>query len=196
MSDRSVLGRVAGQARYRRSGAPRQSGERPSVPAIEAVLASNRATREQRSMPGQRPASSLPSQAILLLFLICAWRLASRIAKPRSSYQLADQFSRWVCQRTRCSARPPTLARRPQLRPSIIEIALRAAWGLKSCATRRFLGSSIFRFFRKRRDVTRQSVIDMGFRPIPGQKFIELAHGVAVRHALKDAFEIRTARRH
>jgi len=76
------------------------------------------------------------------------------------------------------------------LRPSIIEIALRAAWGLKSCATRRFLGSSIFRFFRKRRDVTRQSVIDMGFRPIPGQKFIESAHGVAVRHALKDAFEI------
>jgi len=42
----------------------------------------------------------------------------------------------------------------------------------------------------KRRGVTRQSVIDMGFRPIPGQKFIESAHGVAVRHALKDAFEI------
>jgi hypothetical protein len=41
-------------------------------------------------------------------------------------------------------------------------------------------------FSGKRRGVTRQSV---GFRPIPGQKFIESAHGVAVRHALKDAFE-------
>jgi hypothetical protein len=45
-------------------------------------------------------------------------------------------------------------------------------------------------FAGNRRGVTRQSVIDMGFRPIPGQKFIESAHGVAVRHALKDAFEI------
>ena len=30
----------------------------------------------------------------------------------------------------------------------------------------------------------------MGFRPIPGQKFIESAHGVTVRHALEDVFEV------
>jgi hypothetical protein len=53
-----------------------------------------------------------------------------------------------------------------------------------------FVPNGIRLFSGKRRGVTRQSVIDMGFRPIPGQKFIESAHGVAVRHALKDAFEI------
>ena len=43
---------------------------------------------------------------------------------------------------------------------------------------------------RKRRGIARSSVIDMGFRPIPGQQVVEAAHAVAVRHALEDVFEV------
>jgi hypothetical protein len=43
---------------------------------------------------------------------------------------------------------------------------------------------------RKRPAVARYLVIDVHFWPIPGQEFIDPAHGMTIRHALQDVLEI------
>jgi len=72
--------------RYRTPGAPQRGDERPSisVPTIEAVLASNNALQEQRSMPGH--ARILVARTSDLVAISCAWRSASqaRSGKPQS----------------------------------------------------------------------------------------------------------------
>jgi len=73
-------------ARYRTPGAPRRGDERPSisVPAIEAVLASNNALHDSDQCR-DTPAFSLLAQAILLLFLAPVGRLRNsfgQAAKP------------------------------------------------------------------------------------------------------------------
>ena len=58
-----------------------------SVPTIEAVLASNNVFARAAINAGTRPAFSLPSQAILLLFLAPGGRLRE-LCKPQSSIKL------------------------------------------------------------------------------------------------------------
>ena len=75
-----------GENTLRTPGAPRR---RPSisVPTIEAVLASNNASQEQRSMPGYAPHSRCPHKRSCCYFLRLKVGFASS-GKPQSSIKL------------------------------------------------------------------------------------------------------------